>query len=423
MRCLLVGLAAVVHVLAVSPKAEKPTLVVGNETRPAEGWVHALGLDTLVSQNFEPLMSLRRVTEAVSLFLTGVRQRMSAATPHTFVEKAHMEKYRKAEMKAQSLLERNTMHLATLFQNSQEGTDANNFGPTINAMVKATRTELGMLHKSIPAEGTSLLDAGGYDVLSYLEQDQEQANRALEADRQGLLTEEKEEREELKYAKAAALDGGAEAEAALAAADKDAEAAEAAEEAREPSAGNAVDAPASLLELQERATRGKVPAAVSAPRAAEALGEVRGLPGPSDRAGTRGESPPAPGSAETAGGSLSPAAPEPSLEQVAHELNHELTPYELGVRDAHATQTEVADEPKKELSPYELGVRDALAAGRGTVSCGGHTAPTCEACTQGLLEGLGESWCNGECAWREERCQRKAANAGGNLRLNKGTHP
>ena len=73
------------------------------------------------------------------------------------------------------------MHLATLFQNSQEGTDANNFGPTINAMVKATRTELGMLHKSIPAEGTSLLDAGGYDVLSYLEQDQEQANRALEA--------------------------------------------------------------------------------------------------------------------------------------------------------------------------------------------------------------------------------------------------
>ena len=28
--------------------------------------------------------------------------------------------------------------------------------------------------------------------------------------------------------------------------------------------------------------------------------------------------------------------------EVAHELNHELTPYELGVRDAHATQTEVA---------------------------------------------------------------------------------
>ena len=23
---------------------------------------------------------------------------------------------------------------------------------------------------------------------------------------------------------------------------------------------------------------------------------------------------------------------------------------------------------------------------------------------QELLEGLGESWCNGECAWREERC-------------------
>ena len=32
-----------------------------------------------------------------------------------------------------------------------------------------------------------------------------------------------------------------------------------------------------------------------------------------------------------------------------------------------APLTEVADEPKKELSPYELGVRDALAAGRGTV--------------------------------------------------------
>lgn len=35
------------------------------------------------------------------------------------------------------------------------------------------------------------------------------------------------------------------------------------------------------------------------------------------------------------------------------------------------------------------------------VSCGGHFASTCKDCP----EGNGETWCNGECEWRDDSCQ------------------
>lgn len=62
--------------------------------------------------------------------------------------------------------------------------------------------------------------------------------------------------------------------------------------------------------------------------------------------------------------------------------------------------------------------RDDKAAGNGnaiaTVQCGGHTAPSCEACPQGN----GKMWCHGDCAWcdgkqecmsKDELCPVKAA--------------
>ena len=37
------------------------------------------------------------------------------------------------------------------------------------------------------------------------------------------------------------------------------------------------------------------------------------------------------------------------------------------------------------------------------VSCGGHYAATCSDCPQGN----GASWCNGDCAWADNRCVSK----------------
>merc|ERR1719221_1467132 len=39
-----------------------------------------------------------------------------------------------------------------------------------------------------------------------------------------------------------------------------------------------------------------------------------------------------------------------------------------------------------------------------TVSCGNHNAASCAECTQGN----GESWCNGDCSWRDGSCQAPA---------------
>ena len=38
------------------------------------------------------------------------------------------------------------------------------------------------------------------------------------------------------------------------------------------------------------------------------------------------------------------------------------------------------------------------------VHCGGHTASSCEECSQGK----GQSWCNGECFWHNNKCQKRA---------------
>ena len=38
------------------------------------------------------------------------------------------------------------------------------------------------------------------------------------------------------------------------------------------------------------------------------------------------------------------------------------------------------------------------------MQCGGHEAPTCDQCPQGN----GESWCNGQCEWRDEECARSS---------------
>ena len=39
----------------------------------------------------------------------------------------------------------------------------------------------------------------------------------------------------------------------------------------------------------------------------------------------------------------------------------------------------------------------------GEVRCGGHTAPNCGACPQNH----GKHWCNGECQWSNNQCQKK----------------
>jgi hypothetical protein len=44
-----------------------------------------------------------------------------------------------------------------------------------------------------------------------------------------------------------------------------------------------------------------------------------------------------------------------------------------------------------------------------TVSCGNHNAASCAECTQGN----GESWCNGDCSWRDGRCQDPAGGSNG----------
>ena len=40
----------------------------------------------------------------------------------------------------------------------------------------------------------------------------------------------------------------------------------------------------------------------------------------------------------------------------------------------------------------------------GTVSCGGHHATSCAACPSGN----GASWCNGDCIWKDEKCEKKS---------------
>ena len=38
----------------------------------------------------------------------------------------------------------------------------------------------------------------------------------------------------------------------------------------------------------------------------------------------------------------------------------------------------------------------------GSVSCGNHHALSCAECPQGN----GETWCNGECAWKNGKCEK-----------------